>query len=101
MGRGVEARGTGTRNLLLNLDAPPRYAVDDPHADRATEPSFVSGRALMLGMTWSATLDAALDEISRLQRERDNALDQILEFMKTHPEFEGDVMLCEASLALL
>jgi len=55
----------------------------------------------MLGMTWSATLDAALDEISRLQRERDNALDQILEFMKTHPEFEGDVMLCEASLALL
>ncbi|WP_193596091.1 hypothetical protein [Microbacterium sp. YJN-G] len=55
----------------------------------------------MLGTTWAATLDAALDEISRLQTERDNALDALLELSKQHPELEGNEHFNLACLALL
>ena len=55
----------------------------------------------MLGMTWQATLDAALDEISRLHTERDNALEDIAAFLLAHPEHEHDEHLTTARLALL
>lgn len=55
----------------------------------------------MLGMTWAATLDGALDEISRLQREHDNALESVSAFIRRHPEFEDDPDLSNARLALL
>nr|WP_274635546.1 hypothetical protein [Microbacterium bovistercoris] len=55
----------------------------------------------MLGATWTATLDAALDEISRRGREQDNALEAITAFLRQHPEFEQDEHLSIARMALL
>ncbi len=55
----------------------------------------------MLGVTWTATLDAALDEISRLRTEHDNALDALMVFITEHPEYDGDEQLTLARLALL
>lgn len=55
----------------------------------------------MLGITWSRTLDGALDEISRLHTERDNALDALVQLLKQHPELEGDEHFTLACLALL
>ena len=55
----------------------------------------------MLGMTWARTLDGALDEISRLQAEHDNALTAIHSFVAEHPEHEWDEHLTTARLALL
>ena len=55
----------------------------------------------MLGTTWQATLDAALDEISRLHTERDNAIDEITAFLLEHPEHEQNDRLTTACLALL
>lgn len=54
----------------------------------------------MLGVTWATTLDAALDEISRLQTERDNALDALLELSKRLPWLESDEHFTLACLAL-
>lgn len=54
----------------------------------------------MLGPTWSATLDAALDEISRLHVERDNALDALAELAKRYPYLEADEHFTLAALAL-
>lgn len=54
----------------------------------------------MLGMTWARTLDGALDEISRLQAERDNARDAIDEFLEQHPHHEADAHLTLARVAL-
>ena len=55
----------------------------------------------MLGVTWERTLNGALDEISRLHVERDNALDAIHAFVAAHPEHEWDESLTTARLALL
>jgi hypothetical protein len=55
----------------------------------------------MLGMTWSATLDAHLDKISALQRDRNDALDAIGDFLRNHPEHDSDLCLTRARLALL
>lgn len=55
----------------------------------------------MLGVTWERTLNGALDEISRLQAERDNAMDALTELLKQHPELEGNEHLTLARLALL
>ena len=54
----------------------------------------------MLGMTWATTLDAALDEIARLQTERDNALDSMLELTKKYPWLERDEHFMHAVMAL-
>lgn len=55
----------------------------------------------MLGMTWAATLDGALDEISRLQAEHDNASAALDELLEQYPELEGNEHLVLARLALL
>ena len=55
----------------------------------------------MLGMTWSATLDAHLDCISQLQHDRNDALDAISDFLRVHPEHEADLALSRARVALL
>ena len=55
----------------------------------------------MLGTTWARTLDGALDEISRLQAERDNALDALTAFVTAHPDHEWDEHLTTARLCLL
>jgi hypothetical protein len=55
----------------------------------------------MLGATWTRTLDGALDHISQLTTERDNALDEITTFLREHPEHEDDEHLTLARLALL
>ena len=54
----------------------------------------------MLGMTWAATLDGALDEISRLQAEHDNASTALAELVAQHPDLEGNEHLVLARLAL-
>lgn len=55
----------------------------------------------MLGMTWSATLNGALDHISTINAEKDNALDAIGRFLLAHPEHDDDPDLTEARVALL
>lgn len=55
----------------------------------------------MLGTTWARTLDGALDEISRLQTERDNALDALHDLIRTHPDLEWDEHITRARAALL
>ena len=55
----------------------------------------------MLGMTWQATLDGALDHISQLKTERDNAMDELTAFIREHPEYDQDDHLTTARLALL
>ncbi len=52
------------------------------------------------GATWERTLNGALDEISRLQAEHDNALDAIHAFVAAHPDHEWDENLTTARLAL-
>ena len=55
----------------------------------------------MLGTTHARMLDGALDEIGRLGREHDNALEAVSAFIRRHPEFEDDHNLTVARLALL
>ena len=55
----------------------------------------------MLGMTWERTLNGALDEISRLQAERDNAMDALTELVKQHPDLDHNEHVTTARLALL
>lgn len=54
----------------------------------------------MLGRTWEATLNGALDKISELQRDRDDALDAVADFMMAHPEHDTDPNLTIARIAL-
>ena len=54
----------------------------------------------MLGMTWARTLDGALDEISRLQAERDNASAALDILLEQHPDLESNEHLTLARLAL-
>lgn len=54
----------------------------------------------MLGPTYAATIDAALDEISRRDRERQAALDALTRLTRHHPELEADTDLTVARLAL-
>ncbi|MFB7843618.1 hypothetical protein [Microbacterium sp. NPDC056052] len=54
----------------------------------------------MLGMTWERTLNGALDEISRLQAERDNAYAALDALLEQHPNLEGNEHLTLARLAL-
>lgn len=53
------------------------------------------------GTTWHQHLDGALDTISHLLTEHDNALDSITAFLRDHPEHEHDENLTLARLALL
>lgn len=55
----------------------------------------------MLGMTWEATLNGALDEILRRDRERQAALDALTNMARKHPGLEGDRDLTAARMALL
>lgn len=70
---------------VLRVDAPPL-----PH----------DGRTEMLGITYARTIDAALDEISRRDRERQAALDALNSLTRRHPDLEGDLDLTVARLAL-
>lgn len=53
------------------------------------------------GRTWHAHMDPALEELSRLYTERDNAIDSLMSFLRDHPEHEANEHLVLAALALL
>lgn len=55
----------------------------------------------MLGMTWQRTLDGALDHINAQSVCMSNALDDLGEFVRNHPEHENDPLLTSARIALL
>ena len=55
----------------------------------------------MLGNTWTATLDAALDEIARLTRDRNDALDLITRACRETPALDDNPLILEARLVLL
>ena len=55
----------------------------------------------MLGMTWSRTLDGALDHIATQHTCMSNALDDIGQFLIEHPEHDADPHLTAARIALL
>jgi hypothetical protein len=52
------------------------------------------------GITQSVTNDAALDHISGLHHNRDDALDHLADFMIKHPEHDTDPDLTLARIAL-
>ncbi len=54
----------------------------------------------MWGITQRVTMDAALDEISRLRTSRDDALDAITSFMRKHEDHDTDPDLTLARIAL-
>ena len=54
----------------------------------------------MLGVTYSTMLDASLDRISTLMKDRNDALDALNEFTRNHPEHDNDVTLTRARIAL-
>ncbi len=54
----------------------------------------------MLGVTWAATLDAALDEIARLQKDKADADLFLTRFCDAHPRVADDEDLALARLAL-
>lgn len=51
--------------------------------------------------TWANRLNSTLDELSRLYKDRADALDSITAFLQAHPEFDTDTHLTEARIALL
>lgn len=53
------------------------------------------------GFTAHETIDAFLDELNRLGRDRQHALDALHAFVRAHPEHEPDIDLNRAMLALL
>jgi hypothetical protein len=53
------------------------------------------------GVTWRVHADAMLDEISRLQRERDKAMTALRALAIERPELEHDEHFALACLALL
>lgn len=53
------------------------------------------------GRTFEATMNGALEQISRLNTERANALDEITAFLLEHPEHDQDDHLTTARIALL
>lgn len=55
----------------------------------------------MLGMTWEATLNGALDEINRHSKDKADALDLITRLVREHPELEDHPLILEARLCLL
>lgn len=55
----------------------------------------------MLGLTWSRTLDGALDHIAAQHTCMSNALDDIADFLREHPEHDTDPHLTAARIALL
>lgn len=70
--------------------APPTDIVD-----RVTNPGPTHG------FTAHETIDAFLDELNRLGRDRQHALDALHDFIRHHPDHEPDVDLNRAMLALL
>lgn len=55
----------------------------------------------MLGTTWQRTLDAALDDIARRDKERQTALDALTALIREHPDIENDPHMVNARMALL
>lgn len=55
----------------------------------------------MHGITWTATVDAALDEISRRDKDRQTALDALTALIRNRPELEHDNDLVTARMCLL
>lgn len=53
------------------------------------------------GRTYEATMNAALDEISRLTTERDNAQQELLALAREHPVIETSEHFTLATMALL
>lgn len=51
--------------------------------------------------TWATRLNGALDRISTMTNDRNDALDAITAFLLDHPEHEDDLRLTRARLALL
>lgn len=51
--------------------------------------------------TWACRLNGALDHISVLTKDRNDALDSISAFLRAHPEHDTDVHLTAARIALL
>lgn len=51
--------------------------------------------------TWSERLNSALDELSRLYKDRADALDAITELCREHPELDDNEHVLTARLALL
>ena len=54
----------------------------------------------MLGVTYSTMLDASLDHITAMVKDRNDALDALNEFTRNHPEHNNDVTLTRARIAL-
>jgi hypothetical protein len=55
----------------------------------------------MLGTTWQRTLDAALDDIARRDKERQTALDALTDLIRDHPDIENNPHMVNARMALL
>jgi hypothetical protein len=51
--------------------------------------------------TWACRLNGALDHIALMKTERDNAMEELMAFVREHPEFDQDDHLTTARLALL
>ena len=58
------------------------------------------GDKVMLGVTYSTMLDASLDHITAMVKDRNDALDALNEFTRNHPEHDNDVTLTRARIAL-
>jgi hypothetical protein len=55
----------------------------------------------MHGHTWHATIDALLEKVLSMRRDREIARDHVLEFVALHPEYANDEHLRAARLLLL
>ena len=53
------------------------------------------------GITWTTTVDAFLDEISRRDQDRQTALDALTNLIRRHPDLDTDPDLTVARLSLL
>lgn len=66
-----------------------------------TLPLARGGFVMAWGRTYEATMNAALDEISRLTTERDNAQQELLALAREHPEIEASEHFGLCAMALL
>ncbi len=53
------------------------------------------------GITWTTTVDAFLDELTRRDHDRQTALDALTTLTRRHPDLEHDPDLLTARIALL
>ena len=55
---------------------------------------------MVSGYTYATTMDAALDRISAMSKDRNDALDMIAAFLRRHPQYDTDQHLTAARVAL-